>query len=267
MLPIPSPEVFLSLVKSNPGVLKGLIDQVMMEARIKLLQSPEVLALSAERKRLKTEKENRLFLELERESVEGRRAQVKRVMKERVPSLSFSLWKYLDRSGQVYGFEYPVVLLVGSDESSAGSKALCELAVHADVAHVSLLFRAGKLYKSLHPEVEVKCYLLGDDFIKSAHTAALKTGVELVKIDAMKRTRTVPLQRRNTVAPSSSPSGLVRSTSYVPSSSSSSSSGSSSSYRQNNRQTITSRPLPQVPTSPLRGMGKSQIITSNANKR
>lgn len=180
VLKVPSPEDMLRIIKENPTVLKNLLDDVMADAKKEIMSSPEVQA----KIRIKKERENKLFLALERESKEGKKRQIQRMMRSKHPKMKFTSWRHLDKSGTVFGFEYPIVLELGIfNEAKPNEIVLCDLITNVDIADVSLFFRSGKLYKTLFPDASLSMCLLGDSFSQAATAAASKCNVQLLPIE------------------------------------------------------------------------------------
>lgn len=186
-LQVPTPETFLSILKSNSNVLNGMIAEVFAEETEKFLLSPEMGAIIRAQNQAKSDTDYRLVLAMERESADGRRTQIKRTMNLKYPSYQhFSSSRHLDASGAVYGFTYPVILEIADTAQQNGEfeRAICDITAKADIAHVSLLFRGAALHRSVDPTCPevLKPFLLAETFTESAVRAAEKCGVVLVAI-------------------------------------------------------------------------------------
>lgn len=214
-LQVPAPETFLSLLKANPSLLNGLISEVFAEETDKFLQSKEMKDLARLKQKTKSDDDYRLVLAVERETEEGRRSQIKRTMTMNYAEYRrFSSFRHLDESGAVYGFTYPVILEVADSmrEGDDNVRAICDVTPKADIAHVSLLFRAAALHRSADPSCpqKTRVYLLSESFTEAATKAAAKCGIELVKISTTAPTKkgaASNFQRRK-LAPSLSSSSI-----------------------------------------------------------
>lgn len=213
-LQVPSPESFLSILKSHSVILNGIVAEVFAEETEKFLQSAEMKEIIRAKNQVKTEGDYRLVLAMERETEEGRRSQIKRTITHHYAEYRrFSAFRHLDESGVVYGFTYPIILEIADNmrEGTDAIRAICDVTAKADVAHVSLLHRAAALHRTVDASCPANCkvYLLAESFTDAARRAAVKCDIQLVPISTTVATKKASgtFQRRK-LAPSLSSSSI-----------------------------------------------------------